>query len=231
MSRPPSGRGRAVTSAPCATAMASPRPCPCPCPSSSRCRTRSSPSRWKGWNRRLSSPGGITGPVLVTRTTARPAGGERVGHLVPHPFKQFLGRDHPAVGGQQALEHREFLRAEVEPTPAPLRHLAARIEAQIARRQHRRRGRGGPPRQRPDPRDQLGEVERLGPESRNPRRPALSCFQHGRPPGVSPVSSSPRSASPSQPPALVTAAPCGHQVHRGVTAGRPRRGPRGTPAP
>jgi hypothetical protein len=75
MSRPPSGRGRAVSSAPCATAMARTMasPSPSPCPSSRRCRTRSSPSRWNGWNRRSISPGGMTGPVLVTRTTARPA--------------------------------------------------------------------------------------------------------------------------------------------------------------
>ena len=73
MSRPPSGRGRALSSAPCATAMAATIASPRPCPWSRRAVTRSSPSRWNGWNSRPSSPGGITGPLLVTRTTARPA--------------------------------------------------------------------------------------------------------------------------------------------------------------
>ena len=73
MSRPPSDRGRALSSAPCATAMARTIASPRPCPWSRWARTRSSPSRWKGWNSRSSSPGGITGPLLATRSTARPA--------------------------------------------------------------------------------------------------------------------------------------------------------------
>src|SRR5215472_18224007 len=56
----------------------------------------------------------------VAELAAQPAdgdlhrGGERVGHLVPHPLEQFLGRDHPALGGEQQLEHPELLRAEVQ---------------------------------------------------------------------------------------------------------------------
>jgi len=87
---------------------------------------------------------------------------ERVGHLVPHPLQQFLGRDHPPLRGEQQLEHAELLRSQVQRSASPARAPPRRVEPQVTVLQHRRERRLGPAQQCPQPRHELGECERLG---------------------------------------------------------------------
>jgi len=68
MARPPPGTGRAVMVAAWAVAMARTMDRPRPWPPSRRAGR--GPSRWKGWNRRSTSAGGMTCPELVTDRTA-----------------------------------------------------------------------------------------------------------------------------------------------------------------
>jgi hypothetical protein len=89
-------------------------------------------------------------------------GGERVGHLVPHPLQQLLGGDYPAAGGEQAFEDGELFRAQLQPSAGAERHPAVRVEDHLPVVEHRRHRGRGPPRQGADAGDQFGEIERLG---------------------------------------------------------------------
>ena len=64
--------------------------------------------------------------------------------------------------GEQQFEHGELLGGQIEPPAGAVGDPPARVERQIAAAHHRRERRLGAPRERADPRDQLGEGERLG---------------------------------------------------------------------
>ena len=86
---------------------------------------------------------------------------ERVGVLVPDAGEQLLGGDGRAVGGEQHLEHAELLRAQRQQAAAAARDPLRRVEADVALREHRRQRRLRAAGERADPRDELGERERL----------------------------------------------------------------------
>ena len=86
---------------------------------------------------------------------------ERVGLLVPDPREQLLGGDDGAVGAEQQLEHGELLRGQLEQAAAAARDPLRRVEAEVALREQRRQRRLRAAGERADPRDQLGERERL----------------------------------------------------------------------
>src|SRR6266699_2245812 len=78
MCRPPWGRARVVRAAPWAPAMAATMDRPSPWPSPAR-----PAARWKGWNRRSMSAGGMTGPVLATDKMTCPSSRPVVTSMVP----------------------------------------------------------------------------------------------------------------------------------------------------
>ena len=89
-------------------------------------------------------------------------GGERVGVLVPDSLEQLLGRDDAAVGAEQVLEHGELLGAERQALPAAAGEAVCGVDAQVAVHERGRQGGAGAAGERPHPRDELGEGERLG---------------------------------------------------------------------
>ena len=76
--------------------------------------------------------------------------------------EQFLGRDRPSLGGEQALQHGEFLVGQRQRPPAPGGGAPGGVQAQVAVAQDRGRRGAGAAGQGLDAGDQLGEVERLG---------------------------------------------------------------------
>ena len=87
---------------------------------------------------------------------------ERVDGVVPGALEQLLGRDHGAVGRQQDLQDGELLDAQLELAPVAPDGPPAGVEIQVAVDEDRRQRRLCAAGERPDPRDELGERERLG---------------------------------------------------------------------
>jgi hypothetical protein len=88
--------------------------------------------------------------------------GERVGVLVPGPFQQVLRADDPALGGEEHLQHRELLAGERDVTSVAEHLPAERVEPQAPDLADRRPGVPAPAVERPQPQDELPQVERLG---------------------------------------------------------------------
>ncbi len=87
---------------------------------------------------------------------------QRIDRVVPGPLEQLLARDDRAIGAEQELEHRKLLRAQRDRLPCSHDPAASGVELQVAVHEGRSQRRARAPRQRPDPSDQLSEVEGLG---------------------------------------------------------------------
>src|ERR1700732_4912159 len=72
--------------------------------------------------------------------------GERVGHLIPYPLQDLLGRHDPALGGEQQFQDAELLGTEIELMAAPAGVPAWRVERRLSVDQHRPGPRVGPAR-------------------------------------------------------------------------------------
>ena len=90
------------------------------------------------------------------------SGGERISIVVPDPLEQLLGRDRLPVCAEQALQHRQFLAAELQAQSGAERDSSRRVEASGPPVGEFGRRTWWAPSHRPNAGDQLGELERLG---------------------------------------------------------------------
>ena len=82
--------------------------------------------------------------------------------VVPHVVEDLTLRHDVALAPKQELEQRELARREIDLGIAAPHSLGRRIEAEVARLEHRRAFGGAAPDQRPQPRDEDRVRERLG---------------------------------------------------------------------
>src|SRR4051812_15586753 len=80
---------------------------------------------------------GLAEPLAQRRDGDAYGVGERVGVRVPRPLEQLLGADHPTVGGDQHLEHRELLAGEGDVPPVAVDLAAERVEPHTRDLAHR----------------------------------------------------------------------------------------------
>ena len=86
---------------------------------------------------------------------------ERVGVLVPRPREQLLGADDAAFGRDEHLEHRELLPCQRDVTAVAVDLAAERIKPQAGDLAHGRPVVRTPAIERPQPQDELLQLERL----------------------------------------------------------------------
>ena len=82
--------------------------------------------------------------------------------LVPAAGEQFACRDRCAGGGEQELEHRELLPAQLEPAAGARRDALHGVEPEVAPGEERCASGVAAAGERADAGDELGEGERLG---------------------------------------------------------------------